>query len=309
MKNKSPLVRYANNPIIVPEDMPFNAYTVMNAGATMYKGKVLLILRSENCERKTLFYVATSADGINFDINDKPIELALTEPEKRMVPSGRFDMRITQMGDTYYIFYASWLGKYGSCIATASTKNFETFESFPYLSEPSNRNAVLFPEKIDGLYARLDRPETSNGGGHTWISYSPDLVFWGKSMPLNLPDTAWNRNKNGAGCIPIKTEKGWLEVYHATASTCSTENYHLGVCLLDLKDPSKVIAAPKEFILAAEKDYEYMGQTPNVVFTSGGVVMDDGTFNIYYGGADTRMCLAQTTVDELVEYCLNSLNQ
>jgi beta-1,4-mannooligosaccharide/beta-1,4-mannosyl-N-acetylglucosamine phosphorylase len=104
----------------------------------------------------------------------------------------------------------------------------------------------------------------------------------------------------------VKTPQGWLIVYHATAMTASTENYYLGAALLDLNDPSKVIAAPKDFILAAEKDYECMGQVPNVVFTSGGLVMPDGTFNIYYAGADTRMCLAQTTVPKLVDFCLRA---
>ena len=123
-------------------------------------------------------------------------------------------------------------------------------------------------------------------------------------MPLDMPNLPWSRNKNGAGCVPIRTEHGWLEIYHATASTCSTENYYLGVLLLDLDDPSRIVAAPTDFILAAEEVYECVGQTPNVVFSNGAVEMPDGTLNVYYGCADTRMALAQTTVQELVDYCL-----
>ncbi|MBF0198700.1 MAG: glycoside hydrolase family 130 protein [Planctomycetes bacterium] len=299
----TPLTRYPENPILTPEQMPFRCYTVMNAGATIFEGKVLLLLRVEDCERQTDFYVATSTDGINFDVCETPINLPLTEQEKRYGASHRFDMRITFLEGKYYVCHAAWLGKYGSCIGMATTEDFVNFEPIPYLSEPSNRNAVLFPEKIGGLYARLDRPQNVDGSGYTWISYSPDLIFWGKAMPLDLPYTSWNRNKNGAGSIPIKTPHGWLEIFHATAETCSTENYYLGVALLDLEDPSKVLASPREFVLAAEKDYECMGQTPNVVFTSGGVVMPDGTYNIYYGGADTRMCLATTTIKTLIDYC------
>lgn len=304
MNIKTPLVRYEKNPIITPETMPFRCYTVMNAGATLFEDEVLLILRVETCARETEFYVAKSKDGVNFTVSSEPIRYPLSEPEKRYGKAHRFDMRITKLEGTYYVCHASWLGKFGCCIGMATTKDFVDFEPLPYLSEPSNRNAVLFPEKINGLYARLDRPQNFNGTGETWISYSPDLTFWGMSMPLNVPYTPWNTRKNGAGTIPIKTEKGWLEIYHATSNTCSTENYYLGVMLLDLEDPSKIIAAPREFILAAEKDYECYGQTPNVVFTSGAVEMPDGTLNIYYGAADTRMCLARSTVNELVEYCL-----
>jgi predicted GH43/DUF377 family glycosyl hydrolase len=307
MSYKLPLVRYEGNPIITPESMPFRCYSVMNAGATMFNGKVLLLLRVEHCDRDTRFYTATSDDGINFTVNPEGINYPLSEPEKRHGKAVRFDMRITKLENVYYICHAAWMGKWGCSIAMATTEDFVNFEPLPYLSEPSNRNAVLFPEKINGLYARLDRPQNIDGTGSIWVSYSPDLEFWGRSMPLNLNSCHWNRNKAGAGAIPIKTEKGWLEIYHATASTCSSENYYLGAMLLDLEDPSKVIAAPSEFILAAEKDYECVGQTPNVVFTSGAVEMPDGTLNVYYGGADTRMCLAQTTVNDLVEYCLNAV--
>ncbi|MCL2463172.1 MAG: glycoside hydrolase family 130 protein [Defluviitaleaceae bacterium] len=304
-KSWNPLRRCAENPILTPEQMPFRCYTVMNAGATVFDGKVLLALRVEDCTRHTDFYVATSEDGVHFDVNPEPIHYPLSVTEERVGAAHRFDMRITKFEDKYYVFHAAWMGNYGCGIGLAETGDFVNFKPICNISEPSNRNAVLFPEKINGLYARLDRPQ-NNDKGSIWLSYSPDLEFWGRSMPLQMPAASWLSNKSGAGAVPIKTEKGWLEIYHATASTCSSENYHLGAMLLDLEDPSRVIAAPEAFILAAEKDYECMGQTPNVVFTGGAVVMPDGTLNIYYGGADTRMCLAQTTVGELVEYCLES---
>lgn len=278
----------------------------MNAGATIFNRKVLLLLRVEDCARRTKFHVALSEDGIHFDVCPEPIHYPLSITEQRLGESHRFDMRITRLEGKYYVLHATWLEGYGCTIGLATTEDFVNFTPMYHLSEPSNRNAVLFPEKIGGLYARLDRPQDYNGKGSIWVSYSPDLEFWGRSMPLNMPATPWIVNKCGAGAIPIRTEKGWLLIYHATASTCSSENYYLGAMLLDLKDPSRVIAAPKEFILAPEKAYECMGQTPNVVFTSGAVEMPDGTLNLYYGGADTRMCLAQTTVDQLVEFCLDS---
>jgi beta-1,4-mannooligosaccharide/beta-1,4-mannosyl-N-acetylglucosamine phosphorylase len=284
--------------------MPFRCYTVFNAGATLFNGKVLLLLRVEKADRHTYFYTATSDDGVHFTVNPEEIDYPLSETELRTHPAHRFDMRITQLDGTYYVCHAAWLDPWGCSIGMATTEDFVHFTPLPYLSEPSNRNAVLFPEKINGLYARLDRPQNVPNWGSIWISYSPDLEFWGRSMPLDVPRTNWFSNKSGAGAVPIKTPRGWLEVYHATANTCSSENYYLGAMLLDLDDPSKIIAAPREFILAAEKDYECMGQSPNVVFTSGAVVLSDGTLNVYYAGADTRMCLAQTTVESLVDWCI-----
>ena len=308
-KQTKVLHRYEGNPIITPDDMPFNCYTVMNAGAAIFNGQVVLILRTEDFTRSTNFYVAKSDDGIHFTVSREPIKYPLSVTEERVGPAHRFDMRITKLEEKYYIFHAAWMHPWGCGIGLCTTEDFINFTPLYNVSEPSNRNAVLFPEKINGMYARLDRPQASAGDcGSIWVSYSPDLEFWGRSMPLIMPQMDWNTNKCGAGAIPIKTPNGWLEIYHATAPTCSSMNYYLGAMLLDLDDPSKVIAAPKEFILAAEKDYECMGQTPNVVFTGGAVEMPNGTLNVYYGGADTRMCLAQTTVKELVDFCLSSGN-
>ena len=303
---KLPLIRHPKNPIITPRDMPFRCYTVMNAGATMFEDKVLLLLRVEYCDRTQHFHVATSEDGINFTVCPDEIKYPLSITEEHIGPATRFDMRITKMPDEdrYIIFHAAWMNGLGCGIGTAETRDFVNFTPLGYISQPSNRNAVLFPEKINGMYARLDRPQDVDESGAMWVSYSKDLDFWGHSMPIMLPKMAWYTRKCGAGAIPIRTDHGWLLIYHATCTTASTNNYHLGAMLVDLKEPHKIVAAPKDFILAAEEDYECIGQTPNVVFTSGAVEMPDGTLNVYYGGADTRMCLAQGTVADLVDYCL-----
>jgi len=303
---KSPLTRHHGNPILTPDDMPFACYSVYNAGATLFNGKVLLLLRVEDFEMNSDFFVATSDDGIHFDVSSDAIDYPLSETEKRVEPSHRFDMRITSINGAYYVCHAAWLGSFGCCIGMARTEDFVRFTPIGNISMPSNRNAVLFPEKIAGLYARLERPLTGSGrnGMGMWISYSPDLEFWGRAMPIQMPPRYWCKSKSGAGAIPIRTDQGWLEIYHGCSTNCSTLNYHLGVVLLDLVDPSKVIAAPKAFILGPQKDYECAGQVPNVVFTSGAVEMPDGTLNVYYGAADTRVCVAQTTVKELLDYCL-----
>ncbi|HCE45248.1 MAG TPA: glycosidase [Lentisphaeria bacterium] len=299
------LKRHPKNPILTPQELPFDAYTVFNAGTARYKGKILLLLRIETTERKTVFHVATSSDGIKFKVSKDPINYPLSELEKLGNRAHRFDMRITPMDGTFYVCHAVWLDPWGSCIAIAKTDDFVNFKQIS-MSVPSNRNAVLFPEKINGKYIRLERPQNIDGSGSTWTSESNDLIHWGNPRPVKIPCTDWSNRKNGPGCIPIKTAEGWLEIYHGTCMTASTENYYLGACLLDLKDPSKVLAAPRKFILAAEETYECVGQVPNVVFTGGACEMDDGKLNIYYGGADTRICLAQTTVKELVGFCLKN---
>lgn len=298
------LTRHPENPIITPGAMPVPCSSVFNCGATWFDGRVLLLLRTEDLARDNAFFVASSEDGVHFDIESEPINYPLRDTEKRWLDN-RFDMRITELEGWYYVTHASWLGGLGSCIGIARTRDFRCFEQVGELSVPSNRNAALFPEKIGGRYARLERPQDINGKGRVWVSYSPDLLYWGQAQPVVLPDVPWSREKCGAGSIPIKTDQGWLCVYHGTAKNCATENYYLGVMLLDLHNPERVIASPRQFILQAETGYECMGQVPNVVFTNGAVVMPDGILNIYYGGADTRVCLAQTTVQDLLTFCLN----
>mgnify|MGYP006278501095 CR=1 FL=1 len=297
-----PLVRHSANPLITPADMPVPCSAVFNCGAVRVDEGVLLLLRVEDMRRSTDFYVATSTDGVRFDISDEPIRYPLSDLEKAY-DGHRFDMRITPLDGTFYVCHATWLEGLGCTIGTARTDDFKDFVPVGNLSVPSNRNAVLFPEKIGGYYARLERPQDVDGSGRIWVSYSPDLKFWGDAMPLSEPVQAWSTRKTGAGAIPIRTPKGWLEIYHGTTFTASTENYYLAAMLLDLEDPSKILACPGQFILAAEEPYECVGQVPNVVFTGGAVEMDDGTLNIYYGGADTRICLAQTTVSDLVAFC------
>jgi beta-1,4-mannooligosaccharide/beta-1,4-mannosyl-N-acetylglucosamine phosphorylase len=300
---RSPLTRHQKNPILSPEDMPFPCYTVFNAGAILHEGEVILLLRVEDLTRATDFYVARSRDGINFTVETEPVNYPM-RPLEAAHDAHRFDMRVTKIDGRIIVMHAVWLTGYGSCIATCETTDFKNFTPFPHLSVPSNRNAVLFPEKINGLYARLERPQDVNGSGRMWVSYSPDLEFWGRSSPIPIPKTNWQLKKSGAGAIPIKTRAGWLEIYHGTCMSASTENYFLGAVLLDLEDPSKIIAAPRDMILAAETPYECVGQVPNVVFTGGAVEMPDGRLLVYYGGADTRMCVAETTIEKMLDFCL-----
>jgi predicted GH43/DUF377 family glycosyl hydrolase len=215
-----------------------------------------------------------------------------------------YDPRITELEGSFYLCHAAHSG-HGCRLSLLKTEDFERFEWLGLISETDNRNGVLFPEKVGGLYARFDRPNTGGDFGDIWLSYSPDLVYWGKSLcVLRNQDVRWAWSKIGPGAVPIKTPEGWLNVFHGVRTQCKAHYvYQLGVALHDLEDPSRVIRAASEAILEPEEHYELVGQTPSVVFTSGAVVEDDGEVKLYYGGADTVMCLATTTVERLLYAC------
>jgi len=298
----SPLRRHPANPILTYADMPVESWAVFNAGATRFGDKVLLILRVEDYERHSHFHVATSVDGIHFEVNPEEIDYPLRDIEREL-GSTRFDMRITSLDNTFYCYHCVWLHGVGSTIALARTEDFVHFEAIGGTSTTANRNAVLFPEKIGGRYCRFERPEASKNT--IWVSYSPDLVHWGDSKPMLFPETAWNFEKIGASTIPVRTEHGWLEIYHGVASPPDFSNYFLGVALLDFEDPTRIIATPRKFILAPQMEYEGRGQYPNVIFTSGAALTDDGRYLVYYGAADTVMCMAEANLDDLIDAAKN----
>ena len=164
---------------------------------------------------------------------------------------------------------------------------------------PENIDVVLFPEKINGKYYALTRPVPMHIGPRCiWIATSPDLINWGEHKPLILPRPgSFDGGKNGGSCVPIKTEHGWLEIYHGSDED---DKYSLAVALLDLNDPSKLLACPKEPLMRPEADYEVKGFYGNVVFSCGAVPKDDGTVIIYYGASDELTAGAVTTIEKIM---------
>lgn len=296
-----PVIRCGSNPIITVDDLPVAANAVFNPGAVKFNGKYLLLLRVEGHDRISHFRVATSENGVNFDIAEEPLYLPAEEKHKRY-ETNVYDARITMLDDWYYLTTCcEWAG--GCRIGLWRTKDFITVERVAYGSQTEQRNGTLFPEKINGLYARLDRPLNQYDQGNMWISYSPDLVFWGKSdIVLETRFHCWDELKLGPACVPIKTSQGWLVIYHGVRNNASTCIYKLGVCLLDLDNPSKVLARSKNSILGPKEIYERTGDVPNVVFCNGAIVEPDGKIKIYYGASDQVVCLATASVDELIEF-------
>lgn len=296
--------RYKQNPIITLIDIPFPCNTVFNAGATKYNDKYILLLRVEDLSGKSVFVLAESHNGIHFTIDDKPVMVPSDkEPFKTYEARGVEDPRITRINGTYYIMYTAY-SEHNPRIAIAQTKDFVKYERIGLISEPENKDAVLFPEKIDGNYVRLDRPVTGNMA-NMWISYSKDLIYWGDArVVMKVRPGYWDGNRMGAGAVPFRTKKGWVEIYHGVKNTASGKIYRLGCALFSLKDPSKLIGRSSAPILSPFELYERVGDVPNVVFTCG-VIVDYKTsmVNIYYGAADTCICLGMVSIDDLLNSC------
>jgi predicted GH43/DUF377 family glycosyl hydrolase len=303
------LTRYPGNPILTRANFPSaaNIKTVFNSGIIKTHGRYIMLCRVENAALLDRFWIAESTDGYKFTPRPAPVRLPHDNPEFTEYTAGMYyDPRISEIDGVFYIVHAAHSG-HGCRLSLVKTLDFEKFEWLGFISETDNRNGVLFPEKINGLYARFDRPNTGGNFGDIWVSYSPDLLFWGKSRcVLRNSQVRWAWAKIGPGAVPIKTNAGWLNIFHGVRTQCAQHYvYQLGVALHDLNDPSKILGLAADAILTPEELYELIGQTPSVVFTSGAVLEDNGEVKIYYGGADTVQCVALTTVDKLLNACFN----
>ncbi len=295
------LKRHPENPILTHQDVPFLCNAIYNCGATKFGEKYVLVPRVEDGRRDNRLHVAMSDDGVHFTVNPEPISLE-PDPEAEVWEAHLYDPRVTLLEGQYYILYCAET-RAGVCrIGAVRTPDFETFERLPFMTPPFNRNSALFPEKIGGKYARLERP-MGDGTSMTFVAYSPDLVHWGGHKPVNLKVETWFSFKWGIGPTPIKTEDGWLLIFHGVWRSCNGLVYRLGVCLLDLADPSKVVAQCPEFIMTPREPYERAGDVPNCIFSNGAIVEPDGEVKVYYGACDTSICLATTTLEELLAAC------
>ena len=302
--------RYQNNPILTKDDVPYPVATVHNAAIVKHEGKYIMIFRSHKRNGRSILGKAESEDGYNFIVDDKPFMIPATMGVfKEYEAYGIEDPRIIFMDGEYLITYSAY-SRHGVRIGLAKTKDFKTIDRFSLITESDYRNVVIFPEKFQGLYARLDRPHSEISPWSIWISYSPDLRYWGESKLIMKPlHYHWDEMKIGPGAPPIKTSRGWLNIYHGVFPTMDGSVYRLGVALHDLKDPSKIIAIGDEWILQPEEIYEITGYVHNVVFTCGAIPEDDGSIKIYWGGADKVMCVGTARLDDLVDHCVkNSRN-
>ena len=307
MSKLNPFNRYEDNPIIQKRDIPYPCNTVFNTAACKYNKEYILVLRVEDLRGYSHLTIARSNNGYKFKVEDKPWVCSSDDIEFNYFEAyGIEDPRITFMEeeDIFYITYTAY-GIYGPRVGIGRTEDFKNFERIGIIGPPDNKDAVLFPEKIDGQYVLLDRPG-GVAGGHAgiWINYSYDLLYWKKSGVILAPEPGWGQSKLGMCMPPIKTEEGWLCLYHGVKVTPAGRIYRIGAMVLDLNHPEDVKGYTSHFIFGPETPYERTGDVPNVVFPCGAIVEDDGTMKMYYGAADTCIALAEANVEEIVKLCL-----
>lgn len=305
MKDPSfPFRRFYKNPILTRHDVPYPCNTVFNAAACKHGNEYIIVMRIEGKNGRSHLTLARSNDGYHFTVDKTPWVMPSTDPYFEVYERyGIEDPRITKIDDRYYIAYTAF-GPYGPRVAIGYTTDFTNFERVGFATETDNKDAALFPEKFDDEYIMLNRP--SGGGirkGSIWIVYSRDLIYWGKSRAILYPEPGWANVKLGIGTPPVKTDEGWLCLYHGVKLTAAGQLYRVGVLLLDLKTPEKVIGYSPYFIFGPEELYEQLGDVPNVVFPCGIIVEDDGSAKVYYGAADTCIALAEVNLADLVKVC------
>jgi 4-O-beta-D-mannosyl-D-glucose phosphorylase len=299
----------------------FEVHAAFNSGAIKWNGKYILVVRVEGADRKSFFAVAESPNGIdNFRFWGRPI----TMPEYGEPATNVYDMRLTAHEDgwIYGIFCverkdpSAAPGDLSSAVAAAGvarTKDLVNWERLPDMESSSQqRNVVLHPEFVDGKYALYTRPQdgfidAGSGGGIGWAlvdSMEHVVIEDEKIINFRFYHTI-KEVKNGEGPHPIKTDRGWLHLAHGVRGCASGLRYVLYMYMTSLEDPSRVIAEPAGFFMAPE-GWEYIGDVMNVLFANGWIADEDGNVFIYYASSDTRMHVATSTVDRLVDYCLHT---
>ena len=299
----APLWRYQETPIIRRNPIPGVA-RIFNSAVLPYEGAYIGVFRGEQTNGIPFIYLGRSKDGIHWEFEPEKIAF-VDEAGNPFMPKYAYDPRLVKVEDTYYIIWCQ--DAYGAAIGMAKTTDFKTFTRLENPFIPYNRNAVLFPRKINGNYMLLSRPSDS---GHTpfgdiYISYSPDMKYWGEHRCVMkvtpFPESAWQCTKIGAGSVPFLTEEGWLIFYHGVITTCNGFRYSMGAAILDKENPAKVLYRTRPYLLAPAAPYELQGDVPNVVFPCASL-QDGDKVAVYYGAADTVVGMAFGYISEIIEF-------
>ena len=296
------LQRLSDKPILEPKPHHnWEAAAVFNTAAVFHNGLVHLIYRATDITSNgqqgkyinSLGY-AVSADGIHFNRLENPILVNDVPQELR----GPEDPRIVEMNGLFYMMYTGYGGRFDADyrISLATSQNLINWERQGVMLDEPNKDASLFPERINGKYVMFHRRSPD-----IWIAYSDNLETWTDHQRVMGPvkDSDWESTKIGLGGPPLKTSLGWLMIYHGVGG--DPRKYSLGIALLDGDDPSQVIARQSEPVLEPELDWEINGFVPNVVFSCGQIVMGDRLI-IYYGGADQVIGAAAVSMEEINKY-------
>jgi beta-1,4-mannooligosaccharide/beta-1,4-mannosyl-N-acetylglucosamine phosphorylase len=298
--------RYEGNPILTPEDWPYPTNAVFNPAAVKLNAETLLLVRVEDMRGFSHLTLARSSDGFtNWEIDPEPtLEADHSSREERW---GVEDPRVIWLEEQnqFAITYTSF-SEGGPVVSLAITKNFKTFARLGALLPPEDKDACLFPRRFRGRFALIHRPIV-RGEAHIWLSFSPDLKHWGDHRTLIKTRTAyWDCHRVGLACQPIETPHGWLVFYHGVRLTSAGAIYRVGLTLLDLEEPWKVLRRSDEWILGPRAPYERVGDVNDVVFPTGAIVhKETNQFNLYYGAADCTVAVATTNFSDLLDYTMS----
>ncbi|MBS1370905.1 MAG: glycosidase [Lentisphaeria bacterium] len=294
--------RYSGNPIITRDAIP-DSNSIFNSAAVPFGDGFAGVFRSDDCTRLQKLHAGFSRDGFRWELSPEPIRFTGAPPEIAEFQFG-YDPRVCLIDGEYIV---SWCNGYAGypTIGLAKTGDFRTFTQMENAFLPFNRNGVLFPRKINGKYVMLSRPSDNahTAFGDIFLSRSPDLVHWGEHRLVMKTTEGWQSKKIGAGPIPIETDEGWLMIYHGVLWSCNGFVYSFGAALLDLDDPSKVIARSRSYLLSPQELYECVGDVPNVVFPCAALCdAATGRIAIYYGCADTSTGLCFGYLDDILDH-------
>jgi len=304
------LIRYSTNPVLLPDPTStWETYNVFNPAVVYHQGEFHMLYRAQGLDWVSRLGYAHSTDGIHFTRDAEPV----FSPHDDFEARGIEDPRITEIDGVFYMTYTAYGNRpqpgfppthLGGSVTPmfAKSTNLRDWERIgPLVVGEDNKDHVLFPEKISGKFVCLHRRPPQ-----VWLARSEDLLSWPEAdmQPIFGPrmDNPWDSKRVGSGGVPIKTEHGWLCSYHAYDRA---HVYRLGVCLLDLKDPTKIISRPRSSIFYPREIWELRGDVPNVVFTGANVVVNNDVY-VYYGAADHVVGLATACLDDLLEFALNN---
>ncbi|HKI91707.1 MAG TPA: hypothetical protein VJ986_05360 [Gaiellaceae bacterium] len=301
--------RHPTNPILTAEDWPYPINAVFNPAAAALDGETVLLARVEDRRGISHLTVARSRNGHDSWAID-PTPLLAPAPGVASEKWGFEDPRVAWIEELRrWAITCTAYGPAGPAVYLATTEGFTTVERHGIIRHPDDKNAALLPHRVDGKWVLFHRPKTEFGGSHGEIllSRSADLLSWSSPEQVLQPRHGawWDSTRIGIGPPPLRTEQGWLLVYHGVKETVSGDVYRVGLALLDLEDPTRVLRRLPTWVLAPLAPYERTGDVPNIVFPCG-LLHDSGSgeVRLYYGAADTSIGLATARLDDLLEVVL-----
>jgi predicted GH43/DUF377 family glycosyl hydrolase len=303
--------RHTCNPILSADDWPYAVNAVMNPAAAAVNGETVLLARVEDRRGISHLSVARSTNGVDgWSIDPEP----LLAPDNKTASEewGFEDPRVVWVEELRrWVITCTAYGPTGPAVFLATTADFRTVERYGVVKHPEDKNAALLPHRIDGRWVLLHRPKTQFGGAHGEIllSRSVDLVSWSAPEQVLQPRAGawWDSLRIGIGPPPLRTEHGWLLVYHGVKGTVAGDIYRVGLALLDLDEPTHVLRRLPTWVLAPLATYERTGDVPNVVFPCGLLHHPDSDeLRLYYGAADSSICLATARLRDVLEAVLDA---